>query len=645
MYIKSEIPLGFLSYILILVLNINIIIAIHYDDDTFNYYKTKVKGMFDHSYTGYLEHAYPLDELKPITCQGEDTWGSYSLTLIDSLDTLVVLGNYTEFQRVVNLLLKNLDFNKDLNVSVFETNIRVVGGLLAAHLQMRRAGMVVEDGWPCTGPLLRLAEQVARKLLPAFETPTGMPYGTVNLLHGVPKGETPVTCTACIGTFLLEFGALTHLTGAQIFLQKALQALEALWAHRSPIGLVGNHIDVLTGKWVALDASIGAAIDSYFEYLVKGGILFSYPDLIHMFHQYRASIDKHLRKDDWYMWVNMDKGSVTQPLFQSLEAYWPGLLSMVGDVDGAMKSLLNYHQVWKQYGFTPEFYNIPKNEAHPSREGYPLRPELIESIWYLYRSTGDPYLVGMAIDIVESIEHSCKTSCGYATVKDSKKHSLDDRMESFFLSETLKYLYLMFDRDNFVNNDGSSFSVVNTTRGKCVLDAGGYIFNTEAHFLDPASLYCCSSTRQEDASDIRSFSQHINLSKLISDYPYDFIPPPSDYQLIKGKNKTSIAKYVVEEVEIVLDDDFEDVCFKSTFQSLFSDALSCPRIYKKDSKSTMNTDQNTSGFSNYNSSIPPAHACNDSKPVGWLSGLMVCTQRPFQSIFSIMGEVSVTSGD
>lgn len=110
-----------------------------------------------------------------------------------------------------------------------------------------------------------------------------MPYGTVNLLYGVPKGETPVTCTAGVGTFIVEFGALSQLTGATVFMEKALRALQSLWSHKSGLGLVGNHIDVATGKWTALDSTIGAGVDSYFEYLVKGAMLFGYPDLMKMF--------------------------------------------------------------------------------------------------------------------------------------------------------------------------------------------------------------------------------------------------------------------------------------------------------------------------------------------------------------------------
>ena len=131
--------------------------------------------MFYHAYNSYINNAYPYDELKPISCSGFDTWGSYSLTLIDSLDMLIILSNRTEFERVIKLIEQNLDFNKDINVSVFETNIRVIGGLLSAHLLSYKLYVDENDeidlkyldpNWPCDGTLLRLAVQMANKLLP-----------------------------------------------------------------------------------------------------------------------------------------------------------------------------------------------------------------------------------------------------------------------------------------------------------------------------------------------------------------------------------------------------------------------------------------------------------------------------------------------
>ncbi|KAH9641894.1 hypothetical protein HF086_011644 [Spodoptera exigua] len=413
--------------------------------------REEVREMFQHAYDSYLRYAYPYDELRPLSCDGVDTWGSYSLTLIDALDTLAIMGNYTEFNRVVELVLQKKDFDADINVSVFETNIRIIGGLLSAHLLSHRTGMKLEPGWPCNGPLLRLAEDVAQRLIAAFDTTTGMPYGTINLRSGVPPGETSVTCTAGVGTFIIEFGTLSRLTGDPLYEEVAYNALLALYHHKSPIGLVGNHIDVMTGRWTAQDAGIGGGVDSYYEYLVKGAILLERPELMSMFKEARKAIEKYLKVDDC---------------------------------------------VWRQYGFTPEVYNLGTGEASSSRESYPLRPELIESIMYLYRDTRDPILLQMGEDILRSIQHSARTPCGYATIKDVRDHRKEDRMESFFLAETTKYLYLLFDPDNFIHNPGVHGTIINTPNGECVVDLGGYVFNTEAHPIDPTMLYCCHEARQ-----------------------------------------------------------------------------------------------------------------------------------------------------
>ncbi|KAK6191386.1 hypothetical protein SNE40_003090 [Patella caerulea] len=480
-------------------------------------YRDRVAAMFHHAYDAYLKYAYPYDELRPLTCDGHDTWGSYSLTLVDALDTLIVMGNNTEFRRIAELLIeKSQDFfDIDINASVFETNIRVVGGLISAHLLSKRSGMILEAGWPCSGPLLRMAETVARKLLPAFDTPTGMPYGTVNLRHGVPRDETTITCTAGVGTFLIEFGTLSRLIGDPIFEKVAMRALRALWEQKSSIGMIGNHIDVATGKWTALDSGIGGGVDSYFEYLVKGSIMFNIPELLEMFREYENVIVNQVKRDDWYMWANMKKGGITIPVFTSLDAYWPGIQCMLGDIEKGMKTIHNFHQVAKQYGFTPEFYNIPKAEVHQQRAGYPLRPELVESAVYLYQATKDPYLLEIGIDLLEAIEHSSRTNCGYATIKDVRDHRLENRMESFFLAETTKYLYLLFDTDNFIHNTGGKGTIIQTPTGECLIDTGAYIFNTEAHPIDMAAVHCCSAQKNEEDRILQEFHDNINLLELL----------------------------------------------------------------------------------------------------------------------------------
>uniref|UniRef100_A0A915PQ53 alpha-1,2-Mannosidase n=1 Tax=Setaria digitata TaxID=48799 RepID=A0A915PQ53_9BILA len=494
--------------------------------------KDKVKAMFYHAYNSYLLHAYPLDELKPLSCSGMDTWGSFSLTLIDSLDTLLVMGNETEFMRAAEIILRTVEVDMNVNVSVFETNIRVIGGLISAHMLSGRVkGMALEPGWPCTGPLLRLAERFAQKLLPAFKSATGMPYGTINLQYGLHRNETAITCTAGIGTVLLEFGTLSRITVRDILFlgnphyeRVALKALDALWKLRSSLNLVGNHINVETGEWTATDAGIGAGVDSYFEYLAKAALLFQRPELMKQFRTYVKAINKYIRKDDWFVWISMTSGQLSMPIFQSLESFWPGVLALTGDVDDAQRIIYQYSQVIRQYGFPPEFFNLPKQEAVSKRAGYPLRPEFVESLYYVYRATKDPLLLEIAAEVVDAIEFSCRTRCGYATVVNAEHHSVEDRMESFFLSETTKYLYLLFDPDNFINTDGTVARIIETPNGQCIIDAGGYIFNTEAHPLDPAIVYCCSAKRNSDLEMIARFENNIDLASLMGIFD-ETLPP------------------------------------------------------------------------------------------------------------------------
>ncbi|XP_058988062.1 uncharacterized protein LOC131807055 [Musca domestica] len=516
------------TFILITILNVssfsksNYVRALkHYTKERKLELREQVRGMFQHAYEGYLKYASDYDELRPLTCDGVDTWGSYSLTMIDSLDTLATMGNFTEFRRVAKLLEEKMDFDRDINVSVFETNIRIVGGLLSAHLLSKKAGVELEKGWPCQGPLLRMAEDVAKRLLPAFDTATGMPYGTVNLRYGVPKGETSITCTAGVGTLLVEFGTLSRLTGNTIYEEVALNDLHSLWKRRSNIGLFGNHIDVQSGRWTALDSGIGAGVDSLFEYMVKGAILLQRPELLDMFHTARQQIDKYLRHEDWYVWANMNKGQVTLPVFQSLESFWPGILSMIGDRSPAIKTMANYASVWRKYGFLPEFYTITTGEAAANRESYPLRPELVESAMYLYRASKNEFLLELGESMLQTIEHSAKTRCGYATIRNVVTHEKENRMESFFLSETTKYLYLLFDEDNFLHNDAAKGEIIelgaSNGGGQCVINTGPYIFNTEAHPIDMSALYCCYDHKQDmfDGLDLQNFSDS-TLAK--SDY-------------------------------------------------------------------------------------------------------------------------------
>lgn len=195
--------------------------------------------------------------------------------------------------------------------------------------------------------------------------------------------------------------------------------------------------------------------------------------------------------------------------------------TLIGEIDQAKKSLYNYHQVWKQYGFVPEFYDIV-HAKYLKRDGYPLRPEFIESVYYLYRATKDPHLLSIGADVADSIYYSARTECGYATIKSVSDHTIEDRMESFFLAETLKYLYLLFDEENFLNQPQNFGTIVQNRKldsienpnsmsfaQQCIIESGGYVFNTEAHPIDISTISCCQRYHHHDRKQSNRFDMNI----------------------------------------------------------------------------------------------------------------------------------------
>ena len=189
-------------------------------------YRERARAMFTFAYDSYMQHAFPHDELAPLRCAGRsadpdtaninvnDALGNYSLTLIDTLDTLALMGNVTEFWRAVSLVVDTVSFDRNVTVQVFEANIRVLGGLLSAHMFATdaRLGAVGESAAAAyRGELLHMAQDIASRLLPAFDaTGSALPYPRVNLLSGVPRGASwrNDTNTAAAGTLILEFGVL-----------------------------------------------------------------------------------------------------------------------------------------------------------------------------------------------------------------------------------------------------------------------------------------------------------------------------------------------------------------------------------------------------------------------------------------------------
>ncbi|XP_077272154.1 ER degradation-enhancing alpha-mannosidase-like protein 3 isoform X4 [Temnothorax americanus] len=151
--------------------------------------KEEARDMFYHAYNAYMDNAYPADELMPLSCKGryrgsepnrgdiDSTLGNFSLTLVDTLDTLVVLGDLEEFENAVKLVARDVSFDTDVIVSLFETNIRMLGGLLSGHILAEYLQQRADIMPWYRGELLDLAKDLGFRFLPAFNTTTGIPYG------------------------------------------------------------------------------------------------------------------------------------------------------------------------------------------------------------------------------------------------------------------------------------------------------------------------------------------------------------------------------------------------------------------------------------------------------------------------------------
>ena len=412
---------------------------------------SQVREEFLRAWKGYKKYAWGHDELKPVSKTAKDWYGqSLLITPVDALDTMLLMGLNEEAAEAKTLIVQKLSFDRDIPVKNFEITIRLLGGLLSSY-QM-------------TGDkrLLQLAEDLGKRLLPAFGSRTGMPYMYVNLKTQRTSGAQ--SNPAEIGTLVLEFGTLSKLTGKNLYFEMARNALGQLYRRRSTIDLVGDGIDVETGVWMSRNSHVGGGIDSYYEYQLKCSILFDDPECAAMWRKSQRAINEYLAEQTptglWYGQVDMNTGRRTASEFGALHAFLPGVLALGGDLERARSLQTSCYQMWNLKGIEPDLLDYSSMRIVDAE--YPLRPEIIESVYYLHRITRDPAYLEMGRTIFESILQRCRTEAGTTVLKDVVTGEKGDLMPSYYLAETLKYLYLLFAPDDSLNlND--------------------VVFNTEAH--------------------------------------------------------------------------------------------------------------------------------------------------------------------
>jgi len=436
-----------------------------------------VKKAMQHAWEGYEKYAFGADELEPVSKQGSNKWGGIGITLVDSLDTLWLMDMKDEFYRARDWCQTQLNHKVDHKVSVFETTIRSLGGLLSAY------------DWSQDEVFLDQAKDLGKRLFKSFNTV--IPSGQINLLNGSTGGSNNAVLSE-FTTLQLEFRALGRLSGIEDYKTKSERVFEVMDNMNAPDGLYPTSIR-RNGNKKALFGNdritFGAMSDSFYEYMLKVWIQGGKTE-----PRFRNMYDKSIQgMHDRLLSVSSPSGlvfiadrnnGIMDKKMDHLVCFMGGLLALGAYTDPqglqserAQRDLktgkaLTYtcYQMYARMptGISAEFvqfhdgedFDIGKNSPH-----YLLRPETVESFFVLYHLTGDPIYREWGWEVFQAIERYCKTTAGYGELKDVRRTEKGprDKMESFFLAETLKYLYLLFDPETPID----------------LLHK--HVFNTEAH--------------------------------------------------------------------------------------------------------------------------------------------------------------------
>jgi mannosyl-oligosaccharide alpha-1,2-mannosidase len=386
----------------------------------------------------YREHAWGKDQIKPIS-GGSESFPlkdhHLGLSLIEALDTLWVMELDEEFKEGVEWVKRNLDFDVDGEVSVFETAIRLVGGLLSA--------------WHACGDpvLLAKARDCADRLLPSFTaSPIGIPHRFINLRTGALRGRE--TNPAETGTFIPEFGFLSKATGDERYRTAAKRALVSMFERRSKIGLLADSIDCMTGEWKSRRATIGPPSDSYYEYLWDGWGLLGDRECLGMYRTCTAAILKYQGQKVggrlWFVDVDFETGARINWEQDELSSFYGGLLAQGGAPREGAAYTRSWAAVQKRFGVLPEEYDAATGKVLSATNS--LRPELVDAAfnhWLLDRREEWRVIVR---DHYLAMKRWNKARYGYADLADvtANPKMQSDHCPGYWWSEQMKYYYLIF---------------------------------------------------------------------------------------------------------------------------------------------------------------------------------------------------------
>ena len=484
-----------------------------------------VKSSFQHSWQGYKQHAWLKDELSPLDGGAVQSFGGWAATLVDTLDTLWILGMKEEFEEAVNAA-KDIDFNNtsEETLNIFETTIRYLGGFLGAY-------DLTNGTYPV---LLQKATEVGDLLYCAFDTPNRMPatrWKWKEALKGEPQNAGESTLVAEIGSLSLEFTRLSQLTGDIKYFDAIQRIMNEFDSKQSLTKLPGLWPVVMNAKLVSFVSggfSLGAMADSLYEYLPKqhmllGGVgeqmkkMYEYSIIAamnHVFFQPMIPGSKDILFSGSAVVDGETKKTTTEPKGQHLGCYAGGMVGMGAKlfnhpehmnmarklVDGCIWAYdtmpsgimpevftmiaceMNSDCVWDEVKWRNAVLQSAKGHATEGEETKPddqlindtitrgnlkpgfveisdsrylLRPEAIESVFIHYRLTGESDLLEAAWRMFQAIEKHTRTEFANAMIRDVTvaEPEKQNKMESFWMAETLKYFYLIFSEPDVVSLD------------------------------------------------------------------------------------------------------------------------------------------------------------------------------------------------
>ncbi|MFI9201052.1 glycoside hydrolase family 47 protein [Streptomyces sp. NPDC053048] len=396
----------------------------------------EIRAEFLHAWEGYKRYAWGHDEVLPVSGRHREFFAKghpVGLSIVEALDTHHLMGLDDEADRCVRWIVDHLDFDIDADFQVFETTIRLVGGLLSGYLATGRRS------------LLDLCVDLTDRLLPAFtKSPTDMPFRYVNLRTGRVSGS--ILPVAEIGTSILEFGVLSELTGDPRYQRAAKRALRALVRRRSALDLLATRMDVETGRWADRRSSaVDPPVDSFYEYLWGAWMMFDDEECHDWFRMFADALRRHQaeRVDGllWFKHVDFGTGAVISRRQSSLAV---AILPVGGDNDLAADYYRSWTAVLDKYAVIPEQIDYTRLEA--VRPGNELRPEYANCAFQLYWQTGESYYRTTAWRYFQNLRKHHRVPGGYTVVTDVTRRSMPkgDHCPAYVFAENFKWLYLTF---------------------------------------------------------------------------------------------------------------------------------------------------------------------------------------------------------